>query len=145
MAFGSHPGDGFDGGSAAPMADINTTPLVDVMLVLLVIFIVTAPLMTQAIPVRVPKTASVAAADSKTPPVRLAFDRQRQLFWNETPITRAELPARLAAVAGQSPQPEIRLAADQDTRYAELAELMAAVKGAGIERLGFVTQGGQPQ
>ena len=146
MAFGSNHSDGFDSGfgGAAPMADINTTPLVDVMLVLLVIFIVTAPLMTQSIPVRVPKTATVAAPEPKTPPVRLALDAQDRLFWNETPIAQAELPARLAAAAALTPPPEVRLAADQDTRYVRLAEVMAAIKAAGIERMGFVTQGGQP-
>jgi biopolymer transport protein ExbD len=140
MAIGSFSsGSSFEGG-ASPMADINTTPLVDVMLVLLVIFIVTAPLMTQAIPVRVPQTAAVAAPPPAVPPVRLSLNERGEIFWNDAPIPAAVLQEKLGAAAALRPQPEIRVAADQETRYGRLADLLAEIKRAGIEKMGFVTQ-----
>jgi len=133
MAFGS-----FGGSSSQPMADINTTPLVDVMLVLLIIFIVTAPLMTQAIRVDLPRTAATPA-----PPLpealRLSLDGAGKLYWNDAAVDESGLAARLASAAAQRPQPEVHLAADRETRYQRLAEVMAAVRAAGLERLGFVT------
>ena len=133
MAFGS-----FNQGGAQPMADINTTPLVDVMLVLLIIFIVTAPLMTQSIAVTLPKVASVAA---DTPPqtVKLGLDADGQRFWDSEPVRAEDFAARLAAAAAQTPQPVLQLSADQATRYQHVAEVMAAARAAGIEKLGFVT------
>ena len=91
MAFGS-----FDKGPGAPMAEINTTPLVDVMLVLLVVFIITAPLLTQAVKVDLPKAAASAHED-KPEAIRLAIKAEGQLFWNDQPVTESELPARFAA------------------------------------------------
>lgn len=136
MAFGN-----FESGPAQPMAEINTTPLVDVMLVLLIIFIVCAPLMTQAIKVDLPQ-ASAAPLEAKPETVRLALDAAGKLYWNEVEIANGTLAARLSAAAAQQPQPEVQLSADKETRYQRLAEIMAATKDAGIVKLGFVTQPG---
>lgn len=139
MAFGS-----FNSGASSPMVEINTTPLVDVMLVLLIIFLVTAPLMTQAVKVDLPQ-ASAQAADTKPETIRLAIDAQGVLYWNETPFsdtTVQGLESRLQAAANADPQLEVQLSADRDTRYQRVAEIMAAAKRAGVTKLGFVTQPG---
>ncbi len=136
MAFGS-----FNSGASSPMVEINTTPLVDVMLVLLIIFLVTAPLMTQAVKVELPR-ASAEAADTKPETIRLAIDAQGVLHWNETPFgdtTVQGLESRLQAAVSADPQLEVQLSADRDTRYQRVAEIMAAAKRAGVARLGFVT------
>jgi biopolymer transport protein ExbD len=136
MAFG-----GFDErGRSAPMAEINTTPLVDVMLVLLVIFIITAPLLTHAIRLDLP-TAQAPLAPETPETVTLAIDAQGALFWNDQPVADAEaLQARLAEAAGRKPAPELQLRADRETRYQRIAEVMAAAQRAGIAKLGFVTE-----
>jgi len=134
MAFG-----GFDHqGNNQPMSDINTTPLVDVMLVLLIIFMITAPLLTHAVKIDLP---SAGSAPTPTPAetITLSLDANGQMFWNDTAIDAAALPARLAAAAASEPQPEVHLRADRDTRYQTLASLMAEARKAGISRLGFVT------
>ena len=140
MAFGS-----FNSGASSPMVEINTTPLVDVMLVLLIIFLVTAPLMTQAVKVDLPQ-ASAQASDAKPETIRLAIDAQGVLYWNETPFsdtTVQGLESRLQAAASADPQLEVQLSADRDTRYQRVAEIMAAAKRAGVTKLGFVTQPGE--
>jgi biopolymer transport protein ExbD len=137
MAFG-----GFnEGGSGAPMSEINTTPLVDVMLVLLIIFIVTAPLLTHAIKIDLPQTASRAEPD---PPkaVTLSINGEGETWWDEQKIDASELGARLAELAGRDPQPELHLRVDREARYQKLAEVMDAAKQAGVQKLGFVTQPG---
>lgn len=135
MAFGS-----FESGSTArPMADINTTPLVDVMLVLLIIFLVTAPMMTQSIKVDLPQ-AEGAAITEQPKVVQLALDAEGHVFWDSEPIADdATLTQRLSAAATQKPQPELQLSADRETRYQRLAELMSAVRTAGLTKMGFVT------
>ncbi len=138
MAFGGFQQEGH----AAPMSEINTTPLVDVMLVLLIIFIVTAPLMTQAIRVDLPQTAATAS-EEKPEKVTLALDAAGTLYWDNAPLDEAELPARLAEASRRHPQPELQLRADRDTRYQKIAEVMGQAREAGIERLGFVTEPGR--
>lgn len=134
MAFG-----GFDGGSsAAPMSEINVTPLVDVMLVLLIIFIVAAPMLTHAVKIDLPKASSTAQTE-KPDTVRLALNDNGDLYWNDRLVGEAELRARLAEAAARQPQPDVHLRADRTTRYERLAEVMARVHNAGIGRLAFVT------
>jgi biopolymer transport protein ExbD len=135
MAFG-----GLDTGSAPqPMAEINTTPLVDVMLVLLVIFIITAPLLTHAIRLDLP-TAPSALAPEKPETIALSIDATGALFWNNEPLPDlAALAQRFAQAAARQPQPELHLRADRDTRYQRIAEVMASAQQAGISKLGFVT------
>jgi biopolymer transport protein ExbD len=136
MAFGS-----FDSGAARPMAEINTTPLVDVMLVLLIIFLVTAPLMTSSIKVDLPRTPSSASSAPKPPekPLRLSLDAAGALYWDNEPLAETELEARLAATVNVNPQLEVHLAADRNTRYQRVADLMATARRAGVTKMGFVS------
>ncbi len=135
MAFG-----GFnDEPGIRPMADINMIPLIDVMLVLLIIFIVTAPLLTHAIKIDLPN-ASTQVNREKPETVTLSIDGSGNLFWNNTATTRNELDARLTEAARQTPQPELHLRADQITQYQRLAEVMAAAQNAGIAKMGFITE-----
>ncbi|MDR0441400.1 MAG: biopolymer transporter ExbD [Candidatus Accumulibacter sp.] len=139
MSFGS-----FDSGASRPMAEINTTPLVDVMLVLLIIFLVTAPLMTQSIPVALPQ-ASAEPTNEKPETIRLSLDGAGTLFWNDTPFPGegrevvAALEIRLRDAAENHPGLEVRIEADRDIRYQRVAEVMAAARRAGIVKLGFIT------
>ena len=134
MSFG-----GFnDNQNSAPMADINVTPMVDVMLVLLVIFIITAPMFTHAIKLDLP-TAQSAPAPEKPETITLGIDAAGKLYWNDQQVSSDELDARLAAASGKQPQPELQLRADKSTRYQTIAEVMAAAQGAGMTKLGFVT------
>jgi len=123
----------------APMSEINTTPLVDVMLVLLIIFIVTAPLLTHSIQVDLPKAGS-SATPEKPDIVTLSLNRDGQLFWNDKPLDEAGLTRQLADAGARKPQPELHLRADRDTRYQKIAEIMSAAQKSGIQKLGFVSQ-----
>ncbi|MER1966401.1 biopolymer transporter ExbD [Castellaniella sp. GW247-6E4] len=138
MAFG-----GFDSkGSSSTMSEINMVPLIDVMLVLLVIFIITAPLLSHSIRIDVPRV-SAQPVEQEPLVVDLAIDSHGGMFWNEQPVAMAELAARFAQEAARDPQPQVRIRADLDTRYALLAEIMGAARRAGIKRLGFITQPGE--
>lgn len=121
------------------MAEINTTPMVDVMLVLLVIFIITAPLLTHAVKIDLPEAASQPNPE-KADTVTLAIDAEGALFWNDTRIEASELDTRLSGAAQTIPQPELHLRADQKTQYQQLAEVLSAAQRAGIAKLGFVTE-----
>jgi biopolymer transport protein ExbD len=134
MAFG-----GFHRGTAqAPMAEINMIPLIDVMLVLLVIFIITAPLLTHAVKIDLPKAASQPNL-TRPEHISLSIDAGGQLFWNGENLERGGLRERLAAAAAQRPQPELHLRADRRTPYQALAEVMADAANAGLARIGFVS------
>ncbi|WP_368641494.1 biopolymer transporter ExbD [Castellaniella ginsengisoli] len=138
MAFGS-----FDSkGPGTTMSEINMVPLIDVMLVLLVIFIITAPLLSHSIRINVPQVTA-QPVEQKPVVIDLAIDPSGALFWNEQPIAAEELPARFASEAAADPQPEVRIRADVETRYGLLAEIMGAARKAGMKRLGFVTTPGQ--
>jgi biopolymer transport protein ExbD len=123
------------------LSDINITPMVDVMLVLLVIFILTAPMFTQAIKLDLPR-ATGGAAQPQATAVALAIDGQGNLFWNDEALAPGALDERLAQAAGMSPQPELQLRADKETRYEVVAQVMAAAQAQGLTRLGFVTEPG---
>ncbi len=136
MAFG-----GFDsrGGSPQPMAEINTTPLVDVMLVLLVIFIITAPLLTHAIRLDLPQAQAPASAE-KPDTITVSIDAQGRVYWNDAPVTDASaLEARMREAAARTPQPDLHLRADQQVVYRKVAEVMAAAQQSGLSKIGFVT------
>ena len=133
MAFGS-----FDsGGTTQPMAEINTTPLVDVMLVLLVIFIITAPLFHQAVPIDLPQVDSTRL-DDKPVVVNLALDGQGNLFLDGAPTSREGVQARLAELAPS--QPELHLRADRITPYEKVADILAVAQRAGVMKIAFVTE-----
>lgn len=135
MTFG-----GFDGHhEAAPMADINMTPLIDVMLVLLVIFIITAPLLTHAIRLDLPKVAS-APAHQTPQTITLSIDDAGRLYWNGKQASLEAVRASLAAAGKTQPPPDIHLRAARATRYDIIAQVMGAAQQAGLERIGFVTE-----
>jgi biopolymer transport protein ExbD len=135
MAFG-----GFDRSSApAPMAEINMVPLIDVMLVLLVIFIITAPLLTHAVKVDLP-TASSQPNLTKPDNVQLAIDARGIVYWNGEVHDRSGWRSRMDAAAQQRPQPEVHLRADGAVPYRRVAEVMADAARAGLTRIGFVSE-----
>lgn len=141
MAFGS-----FGGGArnSAPMAEINVIPLVDIMLVLLVIFIITAPLLTHAVKIDLPKADSatnVQQADA----VQFAIDGDGQRWWNGERVDEAQMVERLRAAGRQSPTPELHLRIDRNARYELIATVMSEAAKAGLTKVGFVTDpGGAP-
>ena len=134
MAFG---GFGRDGGTA-PMGEINMIPLIDVMLVLLVIFIITAPLLTHAVKVDLPKASSVANV-TRPDNVQLGIDRDGLVFWNGEVLDRQGWRSRMDAAATQRPQPEVHIRADGAVAYRRVAQVMADAAKAGLTRIGFVT------
>lgn len=125
--------------TAAPMADINMTPLIDVMLVLLVIFIITAPLFTHAIRLDLPRVASAEARETPQT-ITLSIDAAGKLYWNDKPITLDQMRAQFNEAGKQKDQPEIHLRAERSTRYEVIAQVMGAAQQAGLERIGFVTE-----
>jgi biopolymer transport protein ExbD len=132
MAFG-----GFEQGSAQPMSEINTTPLVDVMLVLLIIFIVCAPLMTQSITVNLPKVAG-APTEEKPDAIQLAMAADGALSWNNEAVVSDGLQTLLAGIATRDPQPELNLVVDKVVQYERIAQVMADVRAAGVLKMRFV-------
>jgi biopolymer transport protein ExbD len=137
MAFGGFEDDSTN---SKPLSEINIIPLVDVMLVLLILFIITAPLLTpHAIKIDVPEASSQPMPDEPNKIV-LAIDDKGALFWNDGRIDEKEFATRLAKAAQKKPQPELHLRAFKKTQYQRLAEIMSAAQNAGITRLGFITE-----
>ena len=130
-------------GASQPMSEINMTPLIDVMLVLLVIFIITAPLMTSSLKLDLPKTEggqpSVAPAF-----IALAIDEQGRLFVGDEVLAREMVAARMREAASRDPATEVQLRADSRVPYGRVAELIGAVQDAGLSRIGFVTEAAAP-
>ena len=124
------------------MADINVVPLVDVMLVLLVIFIVTAPLLTHSVKIDLPKVSS-SANITKPEHIELGVREDGSLHWNGAPVMRQELESHFAAAAMQQPQPELHIRADRKVQYEKVAQVMAMAARAGLTRIGFVTDPSQ--
>lgn len=125
--------------NGSPMADINMTPLIDVMLVLLVIFIITAPLFTHAIRLDLPKVSSQAVRETPDT-ITLSIDDEGKLYWNDKPVTADEMRSRFAEAGKRAARPEIHLRASSATRYEVIAQVMGAAQQAGLDRIGFVTQ-----
>ena len=129
--------------SGAPVSEINMVPLIDVMLVLLVIFIVTAPLLTHSVKLQLPQASSqeqVVVADR----IEFAIDAQGQRYWNGERVSREEAAARFQAEGLKPAQPEIHLRADQDVPYRHVAQTLADASRAGLSKVGFVSQPEQP-
>lgn len=126
-----------------PLAEINMIPLIDVMLVLLVVFIITAPLLTQSIKIDLPQVAAQTHIEMPEAIV-LALDAQGALHWNDMAISDTELPAKLLETAVKKPQPELHLRADKETRYQKVAEVMGLAQKAGIKKMGFITEPTSP-
>ena len=132
MAFSSNSGGG-------PMADINVTPLVDVMLVLLIIFMITAPLMTHKVKVELPKASLSIKTEVKTPPVTLTVKNDGSLYWNDEPATTGQLEQKLAVTVQLTPQPEVDVRADKDTKYGVINAAVQMVRHSGMRKVAFIS------
>ncbi|MDR3395231.1 MAG: biopolymer transporter ExbD [Parasulfuritortus sp.] len=126
-----------------PMSDINMTPLVDVMMVLVVIFIFTAPLLASSIRLDLPQTGAAGPSDAPKF-VTLVVDKTGQAFLNDKPVTQAELAASLLQTAAQNPDTEVQLRADQAVPYGRVVQVMGAAQTAGLNRIGFVAEPPKP-
>lgn len=137
MAFSS-------GSNNGPMAEINVTPLIDVMLVLLIIFIVTAPIMTYPIDVALPQRVinPPPVTREPPPPVDLRVDASNQVYWNNGPVALATLQQMMEAEVQRDPtnQPELRIDASSDSEYEVMAKVLAAAKNADMKKINFVQQ-----
>ncbi|MET0333378.1 MAG: biopolymer transporter ExbD [Rhizobacter sp.] len=122
-----------------PMSDINMTPLIDVMLVLLVIFMITAPLMSSSLKLDLPKTEAATASDQPDF-IAVAIDPQGRLYIAEQVVTPDAFAERVAQAAKKNPQTEVQLRADKTVPYGRVAELIGAVQKAGLNRIGFVAE-----
>jgi biopolymer transport protein ExbD len=121
------------------MSEINMTPMVDVMLVLLIIFIITLPVIQQAVKIELPKANSVRN-EVKPESVQITIDAKGQIFWNSAPIDLKTFDAYAENAAKKEPQPDINLRADKAVKYDYVAQVLAASKRAGLTKLGFITE-----
>ena len=133
MSFSSNSSAG------APMADINVTPLVDVMLVLLIIFMITAPLMTHKVEVKLPQATLSTKPVILTPPVTLAIKANGERFWNDEAVTLPKLEQYMAIHVQKDPQPQVNIRADKDTKYGVINDAVRTLRDAGIRKVGFVS------
>jgi biopolymer transport protein ExbD/biopolymer transport protein TolR len=122
-----------------PMSDINMTPLIDVMLVLLVIFMITAPLMTSSLKLELPRAEGAQPSDAPQF-ISVALDPQGKLYFGEESLDAAAFAARVAEVARKNPRTEVQLRADKGVPYGSVAEVIGVVQKAGLNRIGFVTE-----
>ena len=129
----------FEEQSAGAISNINVTPLVDVMLVLLVIFMVTAPILQQGVDINLPKVKAAPLTGEEQQLV-VAVNRSGQVYLNDTPITVPDLGPKLQAILKLRPDRQVFLRADQNVRYGEVMRVISTIKGAGVERLGMVTE-----
>jgi len=121
------------------MSEINMTPMVDVMLVLLIIFIITLPVIQQAVKVDLPKANSVRN-EVKPESVQVSIDAKGQIYWNSTPVTLKAYNENADKASQEDPQPEINLRADKSVQYDYVAKVLAASKRAGLTKLGYITE-----
>lgn len=134
MAFGT-----LDGDDDEVMSEINMTPLVDVMLVLLIIFIITIPVINHAVKIDLPR-ATNQPNDAKPQNINVSIDAQGKVFWNQQEVDEPTLEQHITEAAQQQPQPELHLRADRDVRYERVAEVMAAAQHGGLGKIGFITE-----
>jgi biopolymer transport protein ExbD len=131
---------GSAGGEDAPMSTINTTPLVDVMLVLLIIFLITIPVITKTVKVSLPKAANIAT-QTKPENITVAVDAQGNIYWNNGAVAdRNELLERVEAEAVKDPQPEIHSRGDSNARYEDVGRVLYAIQRGGVVKVGFITE-----
>jgi biopolymer transport protein ExbD len=125
------------------MSEINMIPFIDVMLVLLIIFIITVPVIKHAVNIELPQ-ASVEKVLDKPENIRLSVDAEGAYFWNEQRVEDAEFANRLQAAAAQDPQPELHIRGDKAVRYERVALAMASAQRAGVRKIGFITEPAAP-
>jgi len=125
---------------ASVMASINTTPLVDVMLVLLIIFLITIPVITKTVPVVLPKAVNIPTR-TKPENITIAVDKDGNIYWNDKRVAdRSALLGFIKEAAVRKPQPEIHIRGDKDTRYEAIGRVMYAIQRGGIQKVGFLTE-----
>jgi biopolymer transport protein ExbD len=124
------------------MSEINTTPLVDVMLVLLIVFMITIPVVTQTVPLELPKVENIPT-ETKPENINISVNREGQTFWNGILVDNEQLLTRLEGIATQSPQPEVHVRADQMTRYEYVGRVIVSAQRKGIMKVGFITEPGR--
>jgi biopolymer transport protein ExbD len=138
--MGMNVSSGVSDADEKPMSEINTTPLVDVMLVLLIIFIITVPVITQSVKVELPQAANIPT-QTKPENINIAVDREGNVFWNTSLVaTQDAMLDRLKAVAVLDPQPEIHVRGDRATAYEHIGRVMVLCQRAGIQKVGFITE-----
>lgn len=142
MAFGSQNGSSQK--TPVALAEINVTPLVDVMLVLLIVFMVSAPLMQQGLQIDIPK-ANTGAMESKNDPVTVSVKSDKTLYLNGQALASGSLETKLRAISQAKPDVRVYVQADQSLSYGYLARVIAQIKQAGIQRVGLVTEPGQSE
>ena len=126
--------------SGGMMATINTTPLVDVMLVLLIIFLITIPVITKTVPVQLPKAVNIPT-QTKPENITIAVDKDGNVYWNDRRVTNQnELLGLIEAAAVRKPQPEIHIRGDKEARYESIGRVMYAIQRGGIVKVGFLTE-----
>ncbi len=136
MSFSNEPlGDD----DSPPMAEINMTPLVDVMLVLLIVFMITIPVMQHSVKIELPQ-ASSQKNDVKPESININISAKGQIFWNNAPIDIDTLQIYAQTAAKKNPQPEVQLRADKNARYETVAQVLASSKRAGLTKVGFITE-----
>ena len=121
------------------MADINVTPLVDVMLVLLIIFMITAPLMTHKVVVKLPEASLSTKPTLTTPPVTLAIKSDGTRYWNDELVNAAKLDQYMGVIVQKDPQPQVNIRADATTKYGVINDAVQTLRKAGVRKVGFVS------
>jgi len=122
------------------LSTINTTPLVDVMLVLLIIFLITVPVVTHTVPVSLPRESNTPT-QTKPQNINISVDKNGTIYWNQTKLPNlAALQARMLTLSNVQPQPEVHVWGDQDAHYQSVGEVLLAAQRAGIQKVGFITQ-----
>ena len=132
MAFASNS-------SGGPMADINVTPLVDVMLVLLIIFMITAPLMSHKVKIELPSASLNKKPEILVPPVTVAIKATGEVYWNDQLMNEALLEQNLAVTVARDPQPQVDIRADNNTKYSLIQKTVRTIRNSGMRKVGFVS------
>ena len=128
------------GDEGGAIASINTTPLVDVMLVLLIIFLITIPVITKTVPVALPKAVNIPT-QTKPENITIAVDKEGNIYWNDKKVAnRNELLGLVEGAAVKKPQPEIHIRGDKEARYEDIGRVMYAIQRGGIVKVGFLTE-----
>lgn len=132
MAFASNS-------SGGPMADINVTPLVDVMLVLLIIFMITAPLMSHKVKIELPSASLNKKPEILVPPVTVAIKATGEVYWNDQLMNEALFEQNLAVTVARDPQPQVDIRADNNTKYSLIQKTVRTIRNSGMRKVGFVS------